>query len=132
MSGRFARCFYRSFLFLHPEPFRMEFGAEMLEIFETSAADQGVIFVLLDALRSAARQQIRYHTVPAPTCFPLYSEIAASPELAGIFASSALVLTIALSAGLSETKPKAPEFQILNATPHISFLAPALYSRQPQ
>lgn len=125
MIGWISRGFYRCCLALHPEPFRIEFGPEMLEIFDASAADQGVFFVLADVMRSAIRQQIRYHTAPAPTRDPLYSEIAASPELAGILASSALVLTLAVSAGMSDMKPKAREFHILNATPSISFLAPA-------
>ena len=101
----------------------MEFGEEMLEIFEESAADQGVFFVLADVIKSAARQQIRYHTAPAPTRVPLYSETPESPALARMLASAALVLTLAVGSGMSGGKVKPREFQITSAKPRLLFTA---------
>ncbi len=123
-----ARCLYRRFLGLHPEPFRIEFGEEMLEIFEASTADQGVFFVLTDVVLSAARQQVRYHTVPAPTRVPLFSEMPTAPGLAGFFASAVLVLTLAVSAGMSGPKAKPREFRITSGKPKLMFFAPSRIS----
>ena len=123
MKGSISRRLYRCLLGLHPEHFRMEFGEEMLEIFEVSAADQGAWFVLTDVIRSAARQQIRYHTAPAPTRSPLYSEMPETPALARMLACSVLVLTLAATAGIGAPKVKPREFQITSAKPRLVFTA---------
>jgi hypothetical protein len=123
MRRSLASHLYRRFLRLHPEHFRIEFGEEMLEIFEESATDQGTFFVLADVILSAARQQIRYHTAPAPTRVPLYSETPESPALARMMAAAALVLTLAVGAGISGDKAKPREFQITSAKPRLLFVA---------
>ena len=123
-----ARALYRRFLALHPEPFRIEFGEEMLEIFEASVSDQGMFFVLMDVALSAARQQIRYHTAPAPKRVPLYSELPPAPDLPGFFAMAVLVLTLAASAGMSGVKAKPREFRITTGKPRLMFVAPSRIS----
>jgi hypothetical protein len=123
MMRSISQTLYRRFLGLHPEPFRIEFGEEMLDIFEESAGDQGTFFVLADVIKSAARQQFRYHTAPAPTRVPLYSEIAEAPALARMLASTVLVLTLAASAAVSGRKEKPREFQITTAGPRLMFVA---------
>jgi hypothetical protein len=123
MNGSISRCLYRRLLSLHPEHFRMEFAEEMLDIFEESVADQGAWFVLTDVIRSAARQQIRYHTAPAPLRAPLYSEMPETPALARMLACSVLVLTLAALAGIGGNKVKPREFQITSAKPRLVFTA---------
>jgi hypothetical protein len=119
MSRSISRRLYRRLLDMHPEPFRREFGAEMLEIFEACSADRGVLFVIGDALLSAARQQVRYQATPAPKASFLYSEVALSPSLAPMLASAVLVLILAASAGMEPERPKSHEFQITYAKPHV-------------
>ena len=99
----------------------MEFGEEMLEIFEESAAEQGAVFVLADVIKSAVRQQFRYHTAPAPTRVPLYSEMPEPPALARMMASTVLVLTLAANAGIGGAKAKPREFQITSAKPRLMY-----------
>jgi hypothetical protein len=124
MKNRISRKLYRCFLGLHPEPFRIEFGREMLDVFEESMADQGAFFVLMDVICSAIRQQIRYHTAPEPRRANLYWEVARSPELARIFASTVFVLIVAASAGAAK-KSKPVEFHIDNPMSRLMFVGAA-------
>jgi hypothetical protein len=130
MKRSMSRRLYRRLLNLHPEHFRMEFGEEMLDIFEESAADQGAWFVLTDVIKSAVRQQLRYHTAPAPTRVPLYSEMPETPALARMLACSVLVLTLAATAGISGGKVKPREFQITRAQPRLLFTAFTIATRK--
>lgn len=59
MNGTILRTLYRRTLLLYPEPFRHEFGDEMLSMFAECKAAQGAWHVLADVLLSAAKQQIR-------------------------------------------------------------------------
>jgi hypothetical protein len=131
MKGSISRRLYRRLLGLHPEHFRMEFGEEMLGIFEDSAANQGVWFVLLDVIKSAVRQQVRYHTAPAPKRMPLYSETPEPPALARMLACSVLVLTLAATAGISGGKVRPREFQITSAQPRLLFTAFSIAAPKP-
>ena len=107
MTGSISRKFYRWVLLLYPEPFRNEFGAEMLSMFEECRTAQGSWHVLADALLSAAKQQIHYLSIPAPKSVPLYSEIAWSPNLARILAVA--VFSVALIASALAERGKQPE-----------------------
>jgi len=128
MKRPITRALYRLFLGWHPEPFRIEFGEEMLEIFEESVADQGLFFVLADVVRSAARQQVRYHTAPAPKRDALYAEVPQAPELARIFASAVFVLILAATAGMGGATTKPQEFHITNGQPRLTFSAVSVSS----
>ncbi len=86
MSSFISREVYRRFLVLYPEPFRKEFGDEMLGMFEACAAAQGFWSLLSDVVFSAFRQQLRYASAPSPKSAPLYTEIGSSSNLARILA----------------------------------------------
>jgi hypothetical protein len=58
VTGSISRKLYRRVLLLYPEPFRHEFGNEMLNMFVECKAAQGSWHVLADVLLSAAKQQI--------------------------------------------------------------------------
>lgn len=108
MTASISRMLYRRFLFLYPEPFRNEFGDEMLDMFEECRAAQGSWHVLADVLIAAAKQQIRILSIPVPKRMPFYSEISSSPNLARILAMT--VFAAALTAGvLTGGKPKSAE-----------------------
>ena len=108
MRGSISRRLYRQFLFLYPEPFRHEFGAEMLGMFEECRVAQGTLRLLADVLLSAAKQQIYYLSAPVPTSALLYTEVASSPNLARIL--TVIVFGAALVAGVSSApRPKVPK-----------------------
>ena len=85
MTRSISRKLYRQFLLLYPEPFRREFGDEMLVIFEKCRGAQSSWRLFADVVLSAAKQQIRYLSTPASKSAPLYSEIASSPEFSPAF-----------------------------------------------
>ena len=88
---------YRWALLLYPEPFRMEFGDEMLHMLAECRAAQGSLHLLTDVLLSAARQQIDYILAPTPKDAPLYVEIAPSPDLARILAMAMFCVALLLT-----------------------------------
>jgi len=98
VTGSISSELYRQFLLLYPEPFRREFGDEMLVIFVECRGAQGSWRLFADVVLSAAKQQIRYLSTPAPKSAPLYSEIASSPNLARLLAVT--FLCAALTAGV--------------------------------
>jgi hypothetical protein len=104
-----SRKLYRQILLLYPEPFRHEFGDEMLSMFVECYAAQGSWHVLADVLISAAKQQIHYLSIPAPKSAPLYSEIAWSPNLARIFAIAAFGVLLIAGTLTKPGKAEAPE-----------------------
>jgi hypothetical protein len=109
VTGSIFRRLYWRVLLLYPEPFRHEFGGEMLRMFEECRASQGSWHVLADVLLSAAKQQIYYLSIPAPKSAPLYSEIAWSPNLARILAVAVFSVALIASVLAGGEKPKARE-----------------------
>jgi hypothetical protein len=109
VTGSISRKLYRRVLLLYPEPFRHEFGTEMLNMFVECKAAQGSWHVLADVLLSAAKQQIHYLSIPAPKSAPLYSEVAWSPNLARILAVSVFGVVLIASVLAGGGKPKARE-----------------------
>jgi hypothetical protein len=109
MIGSISRKLYRRVLLLYPEPFRHEFGDEMLSIFEECRAAHGSWHVLADVLLSAAKQQIHYLSIPASKGAPLYSEIACSPNLARILAVAMFCVVLIASALARRGKSEARE-----------------------
>jgi hypothetical protein len=107
MSLVLAREVYRRFLALYPEPFRQEFGDEMLDMFEACAAAQGFWHLLTDVVFSAFKQQFRYLSTPSPKSTPLYREIGSSPNLARVLAvagfGAAILLGVFTTTGESKT-----------------------------
>jgi hypothetical protein len=103
-----SRKFLGQVLLLYPEPFRHEFGNEMLNVFEECRRTHSAWRLFADVVLSAVKQQFRYLSTPAPKNAPLYAEIALSPNLARMLA--VVVFSAALIAGVSlGEKPKAPE-----------------------
>lgn len=94
MTESIERKFYRQFLWLYPEPFRNEFGAEMLSTFDECRTSQGFSRLLADVFFSAAKQQIQYFYAPVPTSAPLYSETDLSSPLGRLFVVAALIAVI--------------------------------------
>ena len=109
MTGSVSRKLYRRVLLLYTEPYRHEFGDEMLSMFAECRAAQGSWHVLADVLLSAAKQQIHYLSIPAPKSAPLYSEIAWSPNLARILAVAVFCVVLIASALAGRGKPEARE-----------------------
>jgi hypothetical protein len=109
MTGSIPRKLYRHVLLLYPEPFRHEFGDEMLSMFDECGAAQGSWHVLADVILSAAKQQIHYLSIPAPKSAPFYSEIASSPILARILAVVGFGVVLIASVLVGGGKPRAPE-----------------------
>ena len=109
MTGSISRKLYRRVLLLYPEPFRHEFGDEMLSMFAECSAAQGFWHVLDDVLLSAAKQQIHYLSVPASKSAPLYSEIAWSPSLARILAVAVFGVVLIASALAARGKSEVRE-----------------------
>jgi len=107
MSLLISREVYRRFLALYPEPFRQEFGDEMLDMFEACAAAQGSWNLLADVVFSAFKQQVRYVSTPSPKSTPLYTEIGSSPNLARVLAvagfGAAILLGVFTTTGGSKT-----------------------------
>jgi hypothetical protein len=89
---------YQQIILLYPEPFRREFGEEMLSVFNECRATQGTPHLLADGLVAALKQQLRYLTIPAPQRTALYTEVASSPILARGLAMG--VVAVAIVAGV--------------------------------
>lgn len=98
MTGSISQKLARWVLLLYPEPFRDEFGDEMVSILAECRAAQGCCHVLADVLVSAAKQQIYYLSISPPKSAPLYSEIAWSPSLARILAVGVFCVVLLASA----------------------------------
>jgi hypothetical protein len=109
VTGSISRKLYRQVLLLYPEPFRHEFGDEMLSMFAECRATQGSWHVLADMLLSAVKQQIHYLSIPAPKSAPLYSEIAWSPNLARILAVAVFGVVLIASVLAGRGTPKVRE-----------------------
>jgi hypothetical protein len=108
MITSISRKLYQQLLLLYPEPFRHEFGDEMLSMFEECSGAQGSWHVLADVLLSTAKQQIHYRSSPMPKSVPLYSEIAPSPNLARILAAAVFAATLIIGV-LTGGKPKSAD-----------------------
>jgi hypothetical protein len=122
MTASISRMLYRQFLYLYPEPFRNEFGDEMLSMFEECRAAQGSWHVLADVLIAVAKQQIRIRSIPVPERVPFYSEIASSPNLARILAVTVLAATLSTGV-LTGGKAKSAESWTRNR-PEVRFWFP--------
>lgn len=99
---------YRIILRLHPEPFRAEFGNEMLWIFEEESRNGSALRLLLDGLCSVVVQNVRPRIRQTETAGPIYREIDSSlpPER---FAQATLVTlccSLSLSLFLSMVVPR--------------------------
>lgn len=107
MTGSMSRRLYRQFLSLYPEPFRREFGDEMVSVFEECRGTQGAWRLLVDALLSAAKQQFHYFATPIPKSALLFSTTGSSPKLARVLAVA--VFGAELTAGVLVGKPATPQ-----------------------
>jgi len=100
MTASVSRKLCQRFLYLYPEPFRCEFGEDILAIFEASKETERPSDLLFDIFLSAVRQQFRYQAMPVPKNVPLYSEVSVHPGLAStlagvVFAYATVVMILA-------------------------------------
>jgi hypothetical protein len=99
---------YRIILRLHPQPFRAEFGNEMLWIFEEESRNGSSLRLLLDGLCSIVVQNVRPRIQQAEAVGPIYREIDSSLP-AERFAQATLVTlccSLSLAAFLSMVVPR--------------------------
>jgi hypothetical protein len=96
---------YQQIILLYPEPFRREFGEEMLTVFNECQATLGTPHLLADGLVAALKQQLRYLTTPAPERTALYSEVASSPTLARGLAMAFVAVAIVASVFGRDERP---------------------------
>lgn len=94
MSTSIAYRVYRRILLLYPEPFRREFGEEMLSLFDECRATQRSSFLLIDGLAAALKQQWRYWMCDAPQRTALYAEVPSAPMLARMLATGVIAVAI--------------------------------------
>ncbi len=106
MTGSISRRVYQHIILLYPEPFRREFGEEMLSVFDECQAAQKASYLLADGLRAALKQQLRYLFTPEPARTVLYSEVASSPSLARGLAMAVVALAILTSIFARDERPR--------------------------
>lgn len=126
MTGSMTRRIYRHILLLYPEPFRREFGEEMLGVFDQcQASHRGSPYLLADGLFAALRQHVHSFSAPEPHRAELFWEVPPSPALARALATA--MLCIALFSGVSalNAKPKAQVWPTLHIERHIWYLQAA-------
>lgn len=121
MTASTSNRLYRQILRLYPEPFRLEFGSEILNVFAECSATQNVWPLLVDGLRTAVRQQWRYLTATAPERTALYSEVAMSPRLARTMAMMALVVALSTALFGHSEKPKPQPCITIGVEAHIVY-----------
>jgi hypothetical protein len=63
---KFFSTFYRQIVRMHPEPFRLRFGDEMLWIFEEECRQGAAVRVFCDGVLSLLRQRFRIENGPEP------------------------------------------------------------------
>jgi hypothetical protein len=119
VTGSISRTLYKQILYLHPEPFRREFGNEMLSIFDECKATQGSFHLLADLFLSALKQQIHYLAIPAPRRTPVYLDIASSPNLARMLAIAVLTAGVIAGVFVPEAKPKAESWRMVRSEPRV-------------
>jgi hypothetical protein len=107
MISSISHRLYRQIILLYPEPFRREFGEEMLGVFDECQATQEPWHLFADGLRAALKQQLRYLTTPAPERTALYSEVASSPGLARGLATAVVAAAIMAGLFVRDERPKA-------------------------
>ena len=98
MTSSISHRLYQQIILLYPEPFRREFGEEMLSVFDECQPTRGIAHLLADRLVAALKQQVRYLTIHAPDRTALYAEIASSSALARRLALA--VVAVAIVAGV--------------------------------
>jgi hypothetical protein len=102
------RVIYRAILRLHPHAFRVEFGDEMLWIFDEESHRGAAAALLFDGVRSIVVQNVRPRIQQAEAAGPYYREVDSSLP-AERFAQATLVAlccSLSLSLFLSMVVPK--------------------------
>jgi hypothetical protein len=102
------RIAYRAILHLHPRDFRIEFGDEMLWIFDEESRHGAAAHLLFDGVRSIVVQNVRPRIQQAEAAGPYYREVDSSLP-AERFAQASLVVlccSLSLSLFLSMVVPK--------------------------
>ena len=122
MTGSISRRLYQHIILLYPEPFRREFGEEMLSVFEECQVGQGAPYLLADGLRAALKQQLHYLATPAPARTALYSEVASSPSLARSLAMAVVAMAILTSIFVRDERPRTRPWATIRIEHRILYL----------
>jgi hypothetical protein len=93
------RVIYRAILRLHPHAFRVEFGDEMLWIFDEELRQASAGVLLLDGLRSLVIQHAVRQRSPQ-VVEGCYHEISSAPPLFRFTQAGSIILSIAFVFGL--------------------------------
>jgi hypothetical protein len=117
MNGSLTRKVYEQLILLYPEPFRNEFGDEMLELFEECRRVQGSSALLTDVLFSAVKQQFCYLSTPAPERAPLYFEAAPPASLTRKVLIGVFAVALAMFSFLAKPTAKTEAWRTIR-TPH--------------
>lgn len=108
MTLSFSRKLYQHLLYLYPEPFRREFGDEMLDIFDACKQAESCSRLFADALQCAVKQRLYYHLSPAPERIPLYVEVPLhpplAPRLAAVTLGFLLIAAVTTDSGVTPQK----------------------------
>lgn len=109
---------YQQIILLHPEPFRREFGEEMLSVFKECQEIQGIPHLLADGLVTALKQRLHYLTIRAPERAGLYSEVASSPALARGLATAVVAVAIFASVFGRDDRPNTQAWPMVSIEKH--------------
>lgn len=97
------RLAYRAILQLHPHAFRVEFGDEMLWVFNEELRHTSAAALLLDGLRSLVVQHAVRQRSPQVVVEGCYYEISSAPPLFRFTQAGSIILTVAFVLGLLYT-----------------------------
>ena len=122
MTATLSTRLYRRIILLYPEPFRREFGAEMLGVFNECRATQKISRLLADALIAALKQQLHYLATPAPAPTALYAEVPSSPGLARHLAMAVVAIAVSVGVFAPHKEPKTHAWATLRVEHRIWYL----------
>jgi hypothetical protein len=133
-----SRRLYQQIILLYPEPFRREFGQEMLGVFDECRAAQGGPYLLADGLVTALKQYLHYLAKPAPDKTALCWEVPSSPRLARSLAMAVLTTAVIANAFVRDPKPKTQAWPTIRTEYRICYfplanvkMSPKLVSSKP-
>lgn len=124
-----SRSLYQQVISLYPEPFRREFGKEMLGVFDECWAAQRRPSLLLDGFVAALKQQLHYLATPAPHTTALYCEVPSSPILPRGLVMAVLATVLFSGVLLPSAKARTPSWPTIRAEHQIWYFQRATVNR---
>jgi hypothetical protein len=122
VTGSISRRLYQHIILLYPEPFRREFGQEMLSVFDECQPAQKTSYLLADGLFAGLKQQLHYLATPARERTALYSEVPSSPRLARTLAMAVLVTAALASVFAPSQRPRRQSWATIHIEHRIWYL----------